>query len=178
MKKSLLIAVGISLIAFGANAQFMEKDNQTVRLDYIYHDDALGSSANGIEIGFGTALYDLEDAGIFFSHIENDSVEMQALGLSIEKYWPIGGLGGLMPTAAAGTGYGWTDVGADGDNTVDIDRGGWFARLDLGLKLKVCEWFAFNATARLHYSTHEIYPDADEMEDTAWNFAFGGRFFY
>jgi hypothetical protein len=178
MKNSLRMAVGIVLVAAGANAELLAKDTRSVRVDYLYDDEALGDSAHGAELGFGVALYDLDDVAIFVSHVENGDMEMQTLGLSIEENWPIAGLHGLMPWAGAGAGYGWLDVSGDGIGANDVDKGGWFARVEGGLKLVMCDYFAFNASARLHYSTHEIYAAEDELEDTNWDFALGVRFYY
>lgn len=178
MKNSLQIAVGIVLVAAGANAGMLDEGTQSVRVDYLYDDEAFSDSAHGAEVGFGLSLYDLDDLGIFVSHMENSDMEAQALGLSVEQHWPVKDLRGLVPWAGAGAGYGWLDIDGKGPDAIDVDKGGFFARVEGGLKLMLTDCFALNASARLHYSTREIYAAKDETEDTNWDFALGVRFYY
>ena len=175
MKKTALLVTGIVLAAAGVNAGMLDKDTKSVHVDYIWTDDAFDESARGAEIAFGVSCYDLDDLAIFASHVENGKMEMQQLGLSIEELFPIPDMPiGLVPFAGAGIGYGWLDVSGTGD----LDKSGWLGRAEAGVKLFFNENFALNASARYTLSTHDIFPDERDTEDTNWDFALGLRFYY
>ncbi len=178
MKKAALIVIGTVFMAAGVNAGLLEKDTKSVRVDYVWTDDAFDESARGAEVGFGVSCYDMDDLAIYVSHVENGKIEMQQLGLSVEELFPIPDMPiGLVPFAGAAIGYGWLDVDGDGDEG-DFDRGSMLARAEFGAKLFFSENFALNASARFYVATRDIFPDERDLEDTNWDFALGLRFYY
>lgn len=178
MKKAALIVVGTVFMAAGVNAGQLGKDTKSIHIDYMWTDDAFDESARGAEVAFGVSLYEMDDAAIYVSHIENGDIEMQQLGLSIEEIFPIPDMPiPLVPFAGAGLGYGWLDV--DGDEaTGDFDRGAMVVRAELGVKYFFSDHFALNAGARFSYAVRDIFPDERDLEDTNWDFALGVRFYY
>lgn len=179
MKKALTFLLSFACLATVSQAEWIGEGTQSLRLDYVYADDVGTESADGVEIAFGTAMYELDDVAVYFLHQENSDMEAQQLGISIQEHFPITGWSiDLIPYAGAGAGYGWSDFDGYG-GSADVDNGGFVCRVELGAILKVCDVFAFNAGARLNLSTHDIFLDGDESaEDTQWTFAFGGRFYY
>jgi len=177
----ILLAFTLSMVmtAAGASAEFLAKDTQTVRLDYVFDDDLGTDDGNGFEIGFGTAVYELDDLAVAYNYIDADDVEHQQLVLSAQEYFPIRQFP-IIPFAGAAIGYGWTDISSTVDGPVDFDRGALVLRLEGGAAIKLCDRFSLFASARFNFASKDIFPDSSltDLEDTNWNFAFGGRFYY
>ena len=180
MKRVAVIMLSFACLAINGFGEWLEKDQQTIRMEYIYADDVGTESANGVEVAFGRALYPLDDLAFFVAHVENDDMETQRIGLSVQENFPIPLWGiPLIPYAGAGIGYGWLDVDDKGRTGHDTDRGGLLLRAEAGALLKFCDYFAVSAGARLNFSPKEIFLDGDgDREDTSWDFAFGARFYY
>ena len=179
--------LGMALIVGTAQAEFLAKGTQSIRLDYLWQDDAGqgDSDWDGVEVGVGTAVYELDDLAAVYGHMENDDFETDRLLLSAEEHYPMSWMPEqLVPFLGAGIGYGWLDIDGKGTPADDLDRSGWMARGEAGLRILFCDYFGLNLSARLNYSTHEIFPDGSsapgggELEDTSYDFAFGVRFFY
>ena len=177
----ILLAFTLSMVmtVASASAEFLVKDSQTVRLDYIFDDDLGPDDGSGFEIGFGTAVYELDDLAVAYTYIDADDVEHQQLVLSAQEYFPIRQIP-IIPFVGVAAGYGWTDVSSNVDGPVDFDRGSFVLRLEGGAAIKLCDWFSLFASARLNFAATDIFPDGSltDLEDTNWNFAFGGRFYY
>ena len=178
MKRVAVIMLSFACLAINGFGEWLEKDQQTIRMEYIYADDVGTESANGIEVAFGKALIPLDDLAIFFAHLENDDMETQRIGLSLQENFPISWGIPLVPYAGAGIGYGWIDVDGTGPDAPDIDKSGLLLRAEAGALLRLCDYFAISAGARLNFSSKEIFLDKKDLEDTSWDFAFGARFYY
>jgi len=179
MKKAAFIGLGI-LVGFATYSHaWLEEDTRSVSVDYIYDDDLGDDDGDGVEIGFGAALYELDDVSLKFAHIESSEVERQFMGLSFEENWPIPRLPQFAPFGAFAIGYGWTDVSSRSDG-VDYDKSGMVLRPELGLKWVFCDWFAASTSFRYNFSNKKIYPDGKnfDFEDTNWEWAIGLRFYY
>ena len=177
----ILLAFTLSMVMMtaGASAEFLAKDSQTVRLDYIFDDDLGPDDGNGVELGFGTAVYELDDLAIAYTYIDADAVEHQQLVLSAQEYFPIRQFP-IIPFAGAAIGYGWTDISGSTVSGPDLDRGGMVLRVEGGAAIKLCDWFSLFASARYNYSSKNLFPESSltDLEDTNWNYAFGARFYY
>lgn len=179
MKKAVIVALSCACLAGTGYAEWLVEGQQSLRLDYVYADDSGSESANGVEIGFGTALYELDDVAVYFMHLENDDMEAQQLGVSVQQHFPWPSGIPIIPYAGAAMGYGWLDVDGSGVVADDPDKGGFLARVEMGLLYKFCDYSALNAGVRLNFSTHDIFLDDDgSTEDTMWTFVLGGRIYY
>ena len=197
MKKAAVVALSFACLTAAASAamedqdwpqdnhhrfghSWLDKETQSVRLDYVFADDVGSESANGVEIAFGTALYDLDDVAVYFNYLGNSDMESQQLGLSVQEHFPIPNWTvALIPYVGAGAGYGWLDIDGPDAAGNDPDKSGFVARVEGGALFKVCDYFAFNAGARLDYSANDIFLEEDGgTEDTQWEFVLGARFYY
>ena len=178
MKKVAVMMLSFACLAANGFGEWLEKDQNTIRVEYIYADDVGTESANGVEVAFGKALYPLDDFAVFVAHLENDDMETQRLGFSVQENFPIPWGIPLIPYAGAGIGYGWLDVDGGGPNGDDVDKSGLLLRAEAGALLKLCDNFALSAGARLNFSSKEIFLDDRDREDTRWDFSFGARFYY
>ena len=180
MKKAVIVALSFACLAGTGYAEWLAEGQQSLRLDYVYADDSGSEGAHGAEIGFGTALYDLDDVAVYYMYMENDDMDAQQLGLSVQQHipCPTGNIP-LVPYVGAAMGYGWLDTVGSGVAGADLDKGGWLARLELGAVYQLCDYFALNAGARFNYSTHDIFlNESGGTDDTMWTFVLGGRFYY
>jgi len=162
------------MMTAAASAEFLLKDSQSVRLDYVFDDDLGPDDGHGFEIGFGTAVFELDDLAIAYTYIDADAVDHQQLVLSAHEYYPIRDFP-VVPFVGAAIGYGWTDISG-----TESDPDALVMRLEGGAAIRLCDYFSLFASARFNYATSDIFPDDSltNLRDTNWNFAFGARFYY
>lgn len=179
MKKGLVIAISLACFATAGHAEWTAWENQSVRLDYVYAEDVGSEDAHGVEIAFGTELYEMDDVAVYFLYQDNDDMDAQQLGLSIQEHFPITSWTiGLEPYVGAGVGYGWLDVN-DGREYIDADGGALVGRVEAGAVLRVCNFFAFNAGARYNVAANDIFLNGHGgAQSSQWTFVLGGRFYY
>ena len=181
MKIAAMVALGVLVGAGSVSAGWLDEGTRSIRTEYVWDDDAGTEDAHGFEIGFGSALYELDDVSVLLTYLENSDVERQFLALSMEENWPIRALEApLVPFVGVAAGYTWTDI----DNSAvpgggEDEEGGFTVRLELGVKYVFCQWFALSGSGRYSYCTSDIFPDDDlDVNHTNWDFAIGARFYY
>ena len=152
MKKVAVFMLSFACFATCGFAEWLEKNQQTIRLEYVVADDVGSETAHGAEVAFGKALYALDDVAIFATHLENSDMEAQRLGVSFQENFPISGWDvPLIPYAGVGIGYGWLDVDNGSADGSDKDRSGFLLRVEAGALVKLCDSFAISAGARFYY---------------------------
>jgi hypothetical protein len=178
MKKQLLLSLTLVLAATTAFAGYLDKDTQSVRLDYVYDDEAGRESASGLELGFGSALYQLDDVAAYFQYFDNDSMQAQRLGVSVEEYWGIPNLP-LHPFGGVAFGWGWmdpTDPQIPGDAP---EISSFYMGFEGGLNVTILDWIGVSGSAEYLWSDKNLFLKDDlTRDDGSWNFKLGVRFYY
>jgi len=173
MNKAALVVLGALVGAGSVSADWMDAGTKSVRAEYVWDDEAGTEDANGFEIGFGAACYDLDDIALVLTHVKNGDMERQFLGVSVQENFPIKPLPiPLIPFAGAAAGFAWVDIDNSGvPGGPDRDESSFTARLELGALYLFCDWFALSGSARLSYSNEDVYLDDSnlDLEDTNWD---------
>ena len=174
MKKLLLVSVTLVLATGTAFAGFLAKDTRSVRLDYVYDDEAGAEEAHGVEAGFGSALYALDDVSVNFYYADNDSMQAQRVSLSAEEYWPLPILPMVAPFAGVAGGWGWMDPVAPGKEV-----NSFYVGIEGGVNVHLCNWAGISGSAEYLWSDQDLFLRDDfTRDDGDWNFKLGIRFYY
>lgn len=171
--KRTFVAVATVLLVAAASSQagYLEEDTQTIRADVVFDSETFDSANVGLELGVGTALYSLDDVGLFGSaSVTEDKDRFKSVGIYVEENYPIAL--GLAPFAGVGVGYGWQDV--DGGNAAeDI-----FGRVQGGLNVILSESVALSGAVRYAFASNDLFLRDGELRDSRVEVTFGIRFYY
>lgn len=185
MKKSIIIAIGLVMTASSGYAElfegeFLAKGQNSVRAEAAFMPDAgPDDTALGVEIGFGAALYALDDVAVFYTGQQNDFVEMQRVGLSIQEHYPLQFTNDMLaPFLGVAGGWAWLDDTEDLFGLEDNPDNSFFGRLELGALFRAHERMALAASARWNLALDDVFVDDNGLQDSAWDYAIGIRYYW
>jgi hypothetical protein len=175
MHKALLsIAAVLLLIPAAAPAEFLSEDKLALRVDAILDTDTTDDPTWGIQLGFGTALFPMDEVGLMVGYREDDDQTLKDASLYIEEHYRTGTP--IYPFAGVAVGFAWYDpeaVGAEEEES-------WFLRLSAGVKIALADWVAVSVAAQYSIALNDdIFLDDDgQLDDTNLEFVAGLRFYY
>jgi hypothetical protein len=151
---------------------YPDENSKAVRLDLLMDEHTFKESEVGGELGFGVAMFQIDQLGLFANYKGYNGLEFKSLGLFVEENYLVSY--SIHPFLGTGVGYAWADPNEDNGTEKSV-----YFRFQGGLKMPVIKNRAALALTLMYsVSPNDIFLDKNKLEDSKIEVNLGMRFYY